>query len=68
MTEVDFEHSLCGSNKQTVQSPGITCVTQFEAVIFAWRIWNVRAAEKGQMNIYGSCEDSCCRKTNLTSL
>lgn len=37
MAEVDFGHSLCGSNKQTVQSPGVTCVTQFEAVIFAGR-------------------------------
>lgn len=38
MAEVDFEHSLCGSNEQTVQSPGVTCVTQFESVIFAGRI------------------------------
>lgn len=56
MAEVDFEHSLCGSNEQTVQSPGVTCVTQFEAVIFAGRIQNVRAAEKVQMSIYRSCK------------
>lgn len=34
MAEVDFEHSLCGSNEQTVQSPGVTCVTQFESGYF----------------------------------